>query len=508
MSSALLGATPSETAYPRRSTNWCVSLNTSWRLMLFPYNGATRAMLQGRDILVGSTDQETVQAAGWRPGDPVLLARQHESLRLGILFSARQALVPAGGYFEALDPSPFLALRPSQERGQIAFHGFGANPFDYVNTKLSHWRGNDAILRSYEKRGSDLARFPDSSAWRPKNEATDARLRVNWRSAVAAGRHPLLHTWARARYSTDRAARAVAALPDELAGAAMLTRNVAALLPGRLRAVWNYVDEHGLRVHLALGFFESYLAESSAIALTDTPVGVQDGVFPAFAPRVNDQKLRELLAALDVRDSLLSQIQGEEFAALVETQTWRCLRSELMARVSDNQPFSRRELKALKNARKVKKGHTAVSIESQLAWQHEALEKVSDSSIRASTVELLGKFGEAMAASSQAPPLRGELARTLPPSEEHLSQMLLDLLECSTVADAQNRINRIELVMSQHGSLHASRVKRLVIESEDLREKARRLPVSVKTALVNIGTGATGSVVAQGLVAALRTLGT
>lgn len=464
-------------------------------------------MLQGRDILIGSTDQETVQAAGWNPGNPVLLARQHESLRLGVLFSARQALVPAGGYFEALDPLPFFALRPSQERGQIAFHGFGASPSDYVNTKLSHWRGNDAVLRSYEQRGSSLARYLDSSAWRPKNEATDARLRANWHMSVDGGRHPLLDTWARAGYPPSRSARAVAALPNELDGSAMLTRNVTALMPDRLQRVWNYVDEHALRVHLALGFFESYLAESSAIALTDTPVGVQDGVFPAFAPRVNDQKLRELLAALGVRDALLVQLASEEFAALVETQTWRCLRPELMARVSEDQPFNRRELKAMKNARKVKKGQTAVSIESQLAWQHEALEKVSASSGRDSAVDLLGRFGEAMVASSQARPLRGELGRTVPPSGERLGQMLHDLLECSTVADAQSMVDQIELVLSQYGDLHASSVEQLVIEREDLREKARRLPVSVKTALVNIGTGASGSVVAQGLVAALKALG-
>jgi hypothetical protein len=464
-------------------------------------------MLQGRDILIGSTDQETVRAAGWSPGNPALLARQHESLRLGILFSAKQALVPAGGFFEALDHSSFLALRPSQERGQIAFHGFGASPSDYVNTKLSHWRGNDAVLGAYEERASNLARYLDSSAWRPKNEATDARLRVNWHTSIEGGHHPLLDTWVRAGYPTNRSARAVAALPDELDGAAMLTRNVAALMPDRLQRVWNYVDEHSLRVHLALGFFESYLAESSAIALTDTQVGVQDGVFPAFAQRINDQGLRELLAALGVRDALLGQIPSEEFAALVETQTWRCLRPELMARASEDQPFSRRELKAMKNARKVKKGRTALSLESQLAWQHEALEKVSDSSNKDSAVAFFGRFGEAMAANSQARPLRGELARTLPPSGDRLNLMLHKLLECSSVADAQDTVYQIELVLSQHGGLRASRVEEVVLESEDLREKARRLPVSVKTALVNIGTGASGSMVAQGLVAALKALG-
>jgi hypothetical protein len=468
--------------------------------------------MSSRNILVPTLDRECIQTAGWQLGDPLLAQRQKESLRLALLFSAEQALVPAGSYFETDDgASAVSTAKPSLERGQIALHGSGGRPEEYVGMKLDQCRSDVALRERYANHGLRLANGLDTASWRPKNEQTDTRLLLNWNETLTAGTHPLLGTWTRAGFSGSRAYREVGAIPAQLESSLMLVDHVAARLPKAIKRIWDYRDTHALRVHLRNGFFESYLADTGAAALVDVRVGVHEAAFPPAFPRLTDGQLRQTLGALDVERQLLQQISSEAFAELVESQTWRCLRPELLARSLEPQPFRAGELRALQRARESKRGGRRakgkLSLAACLARQHEALERLSAGSFGRTSAALLGQAAEAMAFGARPRLWRGEMLRAYPRSSDRLPGLLEEVLASSTVGGLRQQIEQCDLLLEQYEGFQPRIVAQIVLERRDLRDQARGLSEPVKTALINFGTGTSSSVVGQGLMMALKALG-
>jgi hypothetical protein len=468
--------------------------------------------MSSRNILVPTLDRESVQTAGWQLGDPLLAQRQKESLRLAVLFSAEQALIPAGGYFETDDGvSAVLSAKPSLERGQIALHGSGGRPAEYVGMKLDQCRSDVALRERYANHGVRLANGLCTGSWRPKNEQTDTRLLLNWNEVLSAGTHPLLGTWIRAGLSDSRAYREIEAIPVQLESSLMLVNPIASLLPKAIKRRWDYRDAHALRVHLRYGFFESYLVDTGAAALADVRVGVHEAAFPPSFPRFTDQQLRQTLGALDVERQLLQQISSEAFAELVESQTWRSLRPELLARSLERQPFGAGELRALQRARESRRrGRRArgkLSLGAYLAHQHEALERLSVGSFGRTSAALLGQAAEAMAVGARPRLWRGELLRAYPQSSDRLPGLLEEVLASSTVGGIRQQIEQCDLLLEQYEGFQPRIVAQIVLERQNLRNQARGLPEPLKTALVNFGTGTSSSVVGQGLMMALKALG-
>jgi hypothetical protein len=271
-------------------------------------------------------------------------------------------------------------------------------------------------------------------------------------------------------------------------------------------------DRYALRVHLAKGFFDSYLSDLGAIALIDPRMGVQEALLPAGARRVTYQRLHGLLNDLGVKEALLEQISHEAFAKLVESETWRCLRPELMSRSLEVQPFNHKELEALQRARKVRRraGRTNQQmLEELLQRQHDALERAQLKATREPRLRrALFAAEESMGISAAFPdPFRPGWRNKSSVPPERLTRMLEQVLDASTVGEAQTLIERFDLIIEQYGGQRADALAELVLERAELSEQARRLPDGLRTALINFGTGTSSSVVGQGLMLALKALG-
>jgi len=468
--------------------------------------------VQGVNILVPSLDRECIQAAGWRWGDPALAERQKESLRLSILFSFEQALLPAGGYFETAEGNAVVAAsRPSSERGQLALNGSGERAEEYVEIKFDQCRDDTYLSKRYRDHGLRLAAAVGSPSWRPKNEPTNARLRLNWDLALADGTHPLLTAWFRAGSSAGRATREIGEIPGRLEGNLMLASHVVPCLPNAVKRCWCRHDTHALRVHLRTGFFDSYLSQAGTAALVDAKVGVHSAAFSPLAPRVSDQMLRHLLGAVGVERQLLQQLSSDSLADLVEGQAWRCLKPELLARASESQPFAPGELKALHRARESRRwkgtGGGRNAVEALLAHQHETLETLATRSVRRTAFGFLGDAAEAMAVGTRPRLWRGEALRASARGADRLPRLLEDVFASATTGEVRQVIEACDLLVRQYDDLRPGLVARMVVEDDGLNGQLRGLPGPVKTALINIGTGTTSSVVGQGLMMALKWLG-
>ena len=321
-------------------------------------------MSENTNILIPSFERELLRMAGAQDGAPQLLDRLDEQVRLAILFSESAALIPAPGFFEtAAGLEVVRRFSESLDRGQLALLGTGGRPQDYTTRKLSHWVGDHQQLDLYGETAERRILVLNGDGWRVKTSSTDVRLLGRWEQAVADGVHPLMAVWRRAGVSASRAERAVAEMPADLEGTAMLVDNITRRLPPRTSARLEQGDIHELRLLLAQGFFDSYLGDAGAVALLDGRFGAQSAAMPDGASALEVRRLRIVLEGLGLEATLLHELDSGTLAALADTAIWQSLRIDLARRAVAPQPYNADELLALRRVRKPKSAGSARRLE-------------------------------------------------------------------------------------------------------------------------------------------------
>jgi hypothetical protein len=470
-------------------------------------------MNQAKNILLGGFESEFLRSTGWEDESPELTRRLEESTRLGILFSAERALVPAPGYFETgAGYRVMQRFKPSQERGQLVLTGTGPGPYAFICSKLDHWRGRPRELALYEQAGPQRASRLDGRAWQAKRAPTDPLVIASWQKALATGTHPLIGPLRRAR----RAARTVTAIPERLEGKAIILENVVDQLPRGVEL--RGTESHLLRLHLGNGFLASYLGDTEAIGMIDSSVHMSQALFPQGAVTVRDTQLRRVLTALGMERIMLEEASPELVAEVADSEIWRCLRHELTAGpVESVGMFARRELKALSKAGercRIKSRLDLAGIEDSLDRQHEALERTVERGARPNLRLLSGLGNGALTAMGAQRSFAGaqflgsrlEEGRRL--SALRLEQELLGILTSASSSELEERVGALDSLLSQQDeSSSPSEIAALISERERLAEQLGKLAPSLKAAIFSIATGALGSVVAQGLFIAVKALG-
>lgn len=469
-------------------------------------------MRQGRDILVGGHEREMLRMSGWNEHDPYTAVRLERSLRLAVLFSARQALVTAAGYFETTcGYSLLLHMRPSQERGQLLLQGSAGSPSEYLAVKLDQWRGSSKEQTLYGEVGVRRIAALDSSAWRAKVEPTDNLILVNWNDALEDQRHPLLPVFERSGWSSGRAERAIAALPAALDGTVLLVDNIIRHVQ-RPVLVLNNQDRNRLRVHLARGFFGSHLSESRTAMLVGSTMGMQDAVCPPGADHVDGRFLCEQLASIGLKSTLLERVKPEDFAAIADSTAWRSLRPRLLALAERGEVLTAREQKAVRNAGSMSARPKAPSpslVEAVLSRQGEALERLERRAGTGPGPGISVDGIERLRASISAHPSAIDFNRfpSSPPNEvdlDQVSKMILQILSASSPEDARNLIRAFDSTLGKFEDLHPGVVVDLIKEREELADKFRTIPSGFRLGLYQVCLMATGGVLAKGLEIVLK----
>jgi hypothetical protein len=84
---------------------------------------------------------------------------------------------------------------------------------------------------------------------------------------------------------------------------------------------------------------------------------------------------------------------------------------------------------------------------------------------------------------------------------------LLEILGSSSAGEITRLTEKLDRVLTQYDGLQAETVADMVTGKKELADKVRLLPPTMRTVLINIGTGAGGGVVGQGLMLAIKALG-
>jgi hypothetical protein len=474
--------------------------------------------MQGPDILVGGFERELLRMSSWDERDPETKARLERSVRLAVLYSSDHAVIPASGYFETSCCYPvLLGLRPSQERGQLVLQGSAGGPDEYVAHKLAQWKGSAAEQKLYSEFAGRRIAALDSSAWRSKSEPTDRLIVVNWGAAIEQGNHPLLKVFDRVGVSPSRAEKDIAAIPDSMEGTVFLVDNIIRRLrKPRLR--FNMEDRNMLRVHLAKGFFGSYLNDSGASVLVGPTVGMQETMCPADAGKIKARSLCDQLRALGHEQLLLDELDAEQFAVIADSAPWRSLRPKLLVRAQLGIPYLAEEQRALRKAGSIPKGSRTLetrAIESALSRQHEALERVERQVERRPgtalgpgiTWDARERLELAMESALPAVPPDGYLPRSRPPIDmNHLANMLLQVLKASSPEEARGLIRMFDSTLDKYEELRPEVVAELIKEREDLADQVRTIPSSARFWLFQVSAAASGNALGKGLELAFRAL--
>lgn len=285
-----------------------------------------------------------------------LRPRLERLARLALLFSDGPALIPAPGIFETeVGYAIGRTLEPAVERGQVAFHGGGADPWAFAERKLQHFP-NGENGSAYEHSDARRLEFAAKS-WRVKSTSTDSALVEGWQAGVEAGTHPLLSLVKRTR-ARIAAEETLYHLPAQLEGRAIIADHLIAALPEELRRHMTRADMAALRMHLATSFYASYARQSADRVLQAPRFPDVDALVPEHVSRLYTPQLEQMLGVIGLDRLLLDELSATDVAAIAHTSAWRAFATEILDRVAVGRQWSSSEVVALSRVRRPRRPHT------------------------------------------------------------------------------------------------------------------------------------------------------